>query len=121
MPSTALLTADAYRQRAADMSTIPFWELPDLHDPTGPERPYVWRGDDVIEQLLRSADIDGDVAGESQRRALLLRNPGLLPPAFGATQTLVAAYQALLPGESAPVTATRSPRCASGSPAPRHG
>ena len=39
----------------------------------------------------------------SQRRALLLRNPGLTPPAFGATPTLVAAYQMLLPGESAPV------------------
>ena len=44
-------------------------------------------------------------AASLQRRALLLRNPGLVGPGFGATHTLVAAYQMLFPGESAPVHA----------------
>ena len=99
--STSLV--DAYRQRLAELSTVAFWELPDLHEPSGPEVSHVWHWDEVVPELLRSKDVDGDVAGRSQRRALLLRNPGLPGPAFGATPTLVAAYQALLPGESAPV------------------
>jgi gentisate 1,2-dioxygenase len=65
----------------------------------------VWRWADVVPELLASQHLVDDGAGELQRRALLFTNPGLTPPAFGATPTLVAAYQALLPGESAPVHA----------------
>jgi gentisate 1,2-dioxygenase len=94
-----------YDDRVAALSTVPSWRLPEMHEPSGPERPHVWRWADVVPELLSSQHLVGDGAGELQRRALLLANPGLRPPAFGATPTLVAAYQALLPGELAPVHA----------------
>ena len=90
-----------YYDRVAALSTVPFWRLAEMHEPSGPERPHVWRWDEVVPELLRSQHLDDESTGELQRRALLLRNPGLTPPAFGATPTLVAAYQMLLPGESA--------------------
>jgi gentisate 1,2-dioxygenase len=93
-----------YYDRVAALSTLPFWRLAEMHEPSGPERPHVWRWDEVVPELLRSQHLVDDTRG-LQRRALLLRNPGLTPPAFGATPTLVAAYQMLLPGESAPVHA----------------
>ena len=94
-----------YYDRVAALSTVPFWQLGEMHEPSGPERPHVWHWDEVVPELLRSQHLEGEATGELQRRALLLRNPGLTPPAFGATPTLVAAYQMLLPGESAPVHA----------------
>ena len=94
-----------YYDRVAALSTVPFWRLAEMHEPSGPERPHVWHWDEVVPELLRSQHLDDEGTGELQRRALLLRNPGLTPPAFGATPTLVAAYQMLLPGESAPVHA----------------
>jgi gentisate 1,2-dioxygenase len=94
-----------YYDRVAALSAVPFWQLGEMHEPSGPERPHVWHWDEVVPELLRSQHLEGEATGELQRRALLLRNPGLTPPAFGATPTLVAAYQMLLPGESAPVHA----------------
>ena len=94
-----------YYDRVAALSTVPFWQLGEMHEPSGPERPHVWHWDEVVPELLRSQHLESEATGELQRRALLLRNPGLAPPAFGATPTLVAAYQMLLPGESAPVHA----------------
>ena len=82
---------------------MPFWQLPELHEPVGPEQLHVWHWDEVVPELLRSRDLEDGDAGATQRRALLLRNPGLPPGAFGATPTLAAAYQMLAPGESAPV------------------
>jgi gentisate 1,2-dioxygenase len=93
-----------YYQRLADLSTLPFWQRPEMTEPSGPERGHVWHWDDVHPELARSRDIV-DEAAAPQRRALILRNPGLAPPAEGATPTIAAAYQMLLPGESAPVHA----------------
>jgi gentisate 1,2-dioxygenase len=64
----------------------------------------VWHWDDIYPELARSRDI-ADEAATLQRRALILRNPGLPPAAAGATPTIAAAYQMLYPGESAPVHA----------------
>lgn len=93
-----------YYQRLAELSTLPFWQVPDITDPAGPERGHVWRWHDIHRELARSREIVDDAAA-LQRRALILRNPGLAPPAVGATATLAASYQMLFPGETAPVHA----------------
>lgn len=94
-----------YYQRLADLSTLPFWQLPDMTEPSGPERAHVWSWHDVYPDLARSREILDEAAETSQRRALIFRNPGLTPPANGTTATIAAAYQMLFPGESAPVHA----------------
>jgi gentisate 1,2-dioxygenase len=93
-----------YYQRLAELSTLPFWQLPDITDPAGPERGHVWHWHDIHPELTRSREIVDDAAA-LQRRALILRNPGLPPPAVGVTPTLAASYQMLFPGETAPVHA----------------
>ena len=93
-----------YYQRLAELSTLPFWQLPDITEPTGPERGHVWHWRDIYPELARSREILDDAA-TLQRRALCLRNPGLTPPAIGTTHTLAATYQMLFPGETAPVHA----------------
>jgi gentisate 1,2-dioxygenase len=104
--SHTLAPADVshYYQRLAELSTLPFWQREEVTEPAGPERGHVWRWQDVYPELARSREI-ADEAAAVQRRALILRNPGLTPPAVGATPTIAAAYQMLFPGESAPVHA----------------
>jgi gentisate 1,2-dioxygenase len=93
-----------YYQRLTELSTLPFWQLPDITDPAGPERGHVWHWHDIHPELTRSRTVPNGAAA-LQRRALILRNPGLPPPAIGATPTLAASYQMLFPGETAPVHA----------------
>jgi gentisate 1,2-dioxygenase len=104
--SQTLAPADVshYYQRLAELSTLPFWQRDEITEPSGPESGHVWPWQDVYPELARSRDIV-DEAAALQRRALILRNPGLTPPAVGATPTIAAAYQMLFPGESAPVHA----------------
>lgn len=105
--SQTLTSADVshYYQRLAELSTLPFWQLPEITEPTGPERGHVWHWHEVYPELARSRDILDGAAAATQRRALIFRNPGLAPPAVGATPTIAAAYQMLFPGETAPVHA----------------
>ena len=100
----ALADVSHYYQRLAELSTLPFWQLPEITEPAGPERGHVWHWQDVHPELARSHEFLDDAAA-LQRRALVLRNPGLASPAVGATPTIAAAYQMLYPGESAPVHA----------------
>jgi gentisate 1,2-dioxygenase len=93
-----------YYQRLAELSTLPFWQLPEVTEPAGPEHAHVWPWHDIHPELTRSREVL-DEAVALQRRALILRNPGLTPPAVGTTPTLVASYQMLFPGETAPVHA----------------
>ena len=104
--TSTLAPADVagYYQRLAELSTLPFWQAPEITEPAGPERGHVWHWQDVYPELARSGEFL-DSAAALQRRALILRNPGLPSPALGATPTIAAAYQMLFPGESAPVHA----------------
>ena len=88
-----------YYRRLAELSTLPFWQLPDITEPSRPKRGHVWHWPDIYPELARSRDIADDAA-VLQRRALILCNPGLTPPAAGAAPTIAAAYQMLFPGES---------------------
>jgi gentisate 1,2-dioxygenase len=65
-----------YYQRLAELSTLPFWQLPDITDTAGPERGHAWSWHDILPALTRSREIV-DEAAALQRRALILRNPGL--------------------------------------------
>ena len=104
--SHTLAPADVshYYQRLAELSTLPFWQREEFTEPAGPERGHVWHWHDVYPELARSRQFAAD-ASDLQRRALILRNPGLTAPAAGATPTIAAAYQMLFPGEKAPVHA----------------
>jgi gentisate 1,2-dioxygenase len=103
--SQTLAPADAshYYQRLAELSTVPFWQREEFTEPAGPEHGHVWHWHDLYPELAKSGQFAA--AAAAQRRALILRNPGLAPPALGATATIAAAYQMLFPGESAPVHA----------------
>src|SRR5690242_20164013 len=104
--SHTLAPADVshYYQRLAELSTLPFWQREEFTEPAGPERGHVWHWQDVYPELARSRQFAAEAA-DLQRRALILRNPGLTAPAAGATATIAAAYQMLFPGERAPVHA----------------
>jgi len=67
-------------------------------EPRQREVPYLWRWSQVRPLLLRAGELI--TAAEAERRALMLLNPGN-PGGIGATATLYAAAQLILPGESA--------------------
>jgi gentisate 1,2-dioxygenase len=62
-----------YYQRLAELSTLPFWQLPDFGQPSGPERGHVWHWQDIYPELARSRDIADDAA-VLQRRADLVQS-----------------------------------------------
>ena len=67
-----------YYRRLAELSTLPFWQLPDLTEPSRPKRGHVWHWPDIYPELARSRDIADDAA-VLQRRALILCNPRAHP------------------------------------------
>lgn len=76
-----------------------------LHQPTPQAVPYLWRWELLHEKLMAAREIfTPDRGGE--RRAIYLQNPGLTgrqPWGWASTtQTLYAAVQLILPGETAP-------------------
>ena len=83
-------------------SLNPLWTvlLPKMtQEPKRAEIPHLWRWNDVRPQLLRAGELI--TAEEAERRVLIFSNPGD-PTRIGATATLYAAVQLILPGESAP-------------------
>src|SRR5688572_9446191 len=62
------------------------------------EVPYLWAWKQVRPLLLRAGELI--TAEEAERRVLMFLNPGN-PPRIGATATLYAAAQLILPGETA--------------------
>lgn len=67
-------------------------------EPRAREVPYLWRWDIVKPRLLRSGELI--TTEEAERRVLMFLNPGNLAR-IGATATLYAAAQLILPGETA--------------------
>jgi gentisate 1,2-dioxygenase len=67
-------------------------------EPTRREVPHCWRWHEVRPQLLRAGRLV--TTAEAERRVLMFLNPGN-PARIGATATLYAAMQLILPGESA--------------------
>jgi gentisate 1,2-dioxygenase len=75
------------------------WTLPEIltAEPTTPVLPHRWSWSDVRPWLIRSGELVG--SEEAERRVLLLNNPGL-PQRPATTQTLVAGFQVVMPGET---------------------
>lgn len=86
----------------------PLWNaIPDLmhKQPTPQAVPYLWKWETLYAKLMEASEIfTPDRGGE--RRAIYLQNPGLTsrqPWGWASTtQTLYAAVQLILPGETAP-------------------
>jgi gentisate 1,2-dioxygenase len=62
--------------------------------------PYLWRWDSLLPLVRRGAEVTA-LSREAERRVLGFINPGL-PDRYGATHTLWAGFQYVLPGEVAP-------------------
>ncbi len=91
--------AESYYERVREAHLVALWRVPetDAPEPAPAESPHVWRYDELIGLLKEACALD--LGGESDRRALNAVNPGRL---WGTTQSMVAGYQMVLPGESAP-------------------
>ncbi|MBV9101342.1 MAG: cupin domain-containing protein [Candidatus Dormibacteraeota bacterium] len=103
MTEAAAEHADFYED-VARLNAVPLWSLAASTSPEPRvfEQPHVWRWSDLYPQLLRAAEVVEVGTEQAERRVLTFKNPGLPPMAVGATQTLVASLQILLPGETAP-------------------
>ncbi|MER7793009.1 cupin domain-containing protein [Streptomyces sp. NPDC097640] len=82
-------------------NVAPLWRIPGTTDPepSVPEVPYVWHWADLEPLLHQATEVMELGVDEADRRALNAHNP---TRAFGTTHTLVAGYQLVLPGETAP-------------------
>lgn len=84
------------------LSLKPLWEVLAtlvLPEPRSPARAHGWSYASVRDHLMRAGDLIS--AEEAERRVLILENPGL-PGSSGATGSLYAGLQLILPGEIAP-------------------
>ncbi|MDQ0253310.1 gentisate 1,2-dioxygenase [Evansella vedderi] len=86
----------------------PLWNaIPDLmhKQPTPQAQAYLWKWDTIYRKLMEAREIFTPERG-GERRAIYFQNPGLLqrqPWGWASTtQTLYAAVQLILPGETAP-------------------
>ena len=98
--------AEDYYSSLEPMGLQPLWRLRTIPpEPKTQVQSHIWKWNDIYGQLLRAGEVMhlAGVQGEgpSERRALLLVNPGL-KQYNSATNTLVAAVQLIFPGEIAP-------------------
>ncbi|HEX6513205.1 MAG TPA: cupin domain-containing protein, partial [Chloroflexota bacterium] len=70
-------------------------------EPRADVRPWLWRWADLRAALYRAAEVM-PLGGDTERRALGMKNPTMPGGARGTTRTLVAAVQMIYPGEVAP-------------------
>jgi gentisate 1,2-dioxygenase len=106
--STATATTGAneaerqqYYAELAQLQMGPLWAVLRrtlTREPQQREVPQLWRWTDVRPQLLRAGELV--TTEEAERRVLMFLNPAN-PARIGATATLYAAMQLILPGESA--------------------
>ncbi|MBI2817907.1 MAG: cupin domain-containing protein [Acidobacteria bacterium] len=90
-----------HSEELAKVHIGPLWEIYRkvlTRKPARREVPHLWPWSLVRPHLVRAGELI--TAAEAERRALMLLNPAT-PSGFGATATLYAAAQLILPGESA--------------------
>lgn len=89
-----------YYRRLEEAKVAPLWRIPGTTDPEPKvdEVPFLWRWNDLYPLLLEASDVV-DLGEEADRRALNAYNPSRV---FGTTHTMVAGYQLVEPGETAP-------------------
>jgi gentisate 1,2-dioxygenase len=95
--------ADAFYRELTRQHLCALWNVNAALLPREPRSravPYLWRWDTLLPLCQRSGELATPQRG-AERRVLGFINPGL-PDRFGATHTLWAGFQYLLPGEVAP-------------------
>lgn len=99
-PEIATERADYYR-RIGEQGLTPLWEVLSslvTREPVSPVLPACWSYSDIRSAVLEAGRLI--TAEESERRVLILENPGLRGKSC-ITRTLYAGLQLLLPGEVA--------------------
>lgn len=99
MTTTDPTTETDYYDRLAAQSVRALWTIPGTMapEPTLDEVPHVWHAKDLwplLDEAVGLISVD-----DAERRALNASNPNR---AFGTSHNLVAGYQMVLPGETAP-------------------
>src|SRR2546428_160187 len=105
-PSTPKIPPELQRNREAFYAELPEFNMKPLWailrdamtpEPTTQAVPYLWKWKDVRPRMDKAAELVS--AEEAERRVLMLLNPGMEKP--GATSTLFAGVQMILPHEIA--------------------
>ena len=91
-----------YYDELDELSVLPLWRVEESNQARSPAtiRPYVWHWRDLYPRLMQTTEVV-DLESGAERRVLTMQNPGLRPLA-GATHTITASLQLILPGEVAP-------------------
>jgi gentisate 1,2-dioxygenase len=100
-PPASLKEREHFNAELEHLAMKPLWVIyRDVmtREPRTREVPYLWAWETVRPLLLRAGELI--TAAEAERRVLMFLNPGN-PPQIGATATLYAAAQLILPGETA--------------------
>lgn len=91
----------AFYEHADQLALSPHWLLGNTKPyPRADVRPWLWRWTDLRAALFEAAEVM-PLGGDTERRALTMKNP-TLQNARGTTRTLVSAVQLIYPGEQAP-------------------
>lgn len=102
--STDIQASDAtFYQRLRPLHYEPLWRIRDAltHQPVTKMVPYLWRYREVRSLMMEAGDLI--TAEEASRRVLAFKNPGTAAHEVArTTDTLWAAIQLVLPGETAP-------------------
>src|SRR5205085_10528782 len=93
---------EEFYKQAERQALLPHW----LGGNTKPEpradvRPWLWRWSDLRAALYRAAEVM-PLGGDTERRALGMKNPTMPGGARGTTRTVISAVQMIYPGEVAP-------------------
>lgn len=101
MSDVAAINPAQYYQSLEQANVIPLWKLAESQqtEPKPDEIGYVWHYRDLLPLLRQSVEIVALGEG-AERRVITFKNPGRR--FVGATQSLVASLQMLMPGEVAP-------------------
>ena len=93
-----------YSQELERRHLVALWNIQGnllVKEPKSRAVPYLWRWDDLLPLITRSGEMAPPLQWGAERRVLGLINPGL-PERYGATHTMWAGFQYLVPGEVAP-------------------
>lgn len=93
-------SSGTYYKELASKSLMALWTRPDVltPEPATDVVPHKWPWDETSPALKKSGTLVSP--HEAERRVLLLANPGLAPRP-GTTQSLIAGFQLVMPGEIA--------------------
>ena len=102
--TTPVEEAQDYYRSLEQKHLVALWDVQAsilVKEPKSRAVPYLWRWADLLPLVARSGELAPPLQWGAERRVLGFINPGL-PERYGATHTLWAGFQYLMPGEVAP-------------------